>query len=70
MTDEDDFEMHSTRAVRTDGDSVVVTIPPSAVDHSGIEVGENVMVGSEADGTVVLVPWGEEDVEEIIGRDE
>lgn len=70
MADEDDFEMHATRKVREDGDSVTVTIPPDAVDHSGIEVGENVMVGSEADGTVVLVPWGEDDIEAMVGRDE
>jgi len=63
MVDQGDPEMHETRKVRTDGSSVTVTIPPEAVERSGIETGENVMVSTTEDGPVVLVPWSEGDIE-------
>jgi len=62
------YELHGTRKVRTDGKSVVVTIPPEAVEKSGIEPGEQVMVGSEDDGAVVLIPWSESDIGDELGQ--
>lgn len=63
MSDKD-TELHGTRKVRKDGSSVMVTIPPGAVERSGIEPGEQVMIGTtEEDDAVVLVPWSEDDIE-------
>ena len=69
MSGEDDMELHGTRKVREDGSSVVVTIPKEAVEHSGITVGEQVMVGSQDDGLVAMIPWAEDDIREMLSRD-
>lgn len=58
----DDVDMHGTKTVCEDGFTVTVSIPASAVENSGIEVGEQVMVASEPDGPVVLIPWSEDDI--------
>ncbi|NLV10709.1 hypothetical protein GOC74_12320 [Halomicrobium mukohataei] len=63
MSDDSQTEIHETRKVREDGASIVVTIPQAAVERSGIEPGEQVMVGSLEDGAVVLQPWGRVDID-------
>ncbi len=59
-------KQHGTRKVRKGDPTVTVSIPLDAVEHSGIEPGEQVMVGSLEDGEVVLKPWSEEDVREML----
>ena len=68
MSDED-MKLHDTRKVRQDGNSVVVTIPPEVVAHSGIEIGEDVRFGTIDDGEVALIPWDEEQIEDLLGGD-
>ncbi|WP_281195817.1 hypothetical protein [Halorubrum sp. F4] len=68
MTD-DEMELHDTRKVREDGKSVVVTIPPEAVEHSGIEVGEKVRFGTVEGGEVAMIPWGEDRIRDLLGQD-
>ncbi len=54
-------ERHGERKVRKSGSSVEVTIPPEAVENSGLEPGDSVTVMSMEDGAVVLVPYTLED---------
>ncbi|WP_372478918.1 hypothetical protein ACAH01_08720 [Halomicrobium sp. HM KBTZ05] len=63
MSDDSQTEIHETRKVREDGASIVVTIPQAAVERSGIELGEQVMVSSFEDGPVVLQPGGRADID-------
>ncbi|RDZ38759.1 hypothetical protein C5B89_09355 [Haloferax sp. Atlit-47N] len=68
MNEDGDIEIHSTRKVREAGNSVVVTIPKDAVERSGIELGEQVMVGSIEDGPVTLIPWSEDDLRSMLDQ--
>jgi antitoxin component of MazEF toxin-antitoxin module len=68
MSDEE-MELHGTRKVREDGNSVVVTIPPEVVERSGIDVGQDVKFGSVKDGEVAMIPWGEDRIREMLGQD-
>jgi len=68
MNEDGDIEIHSTRKVREAGNSVVVTIPKDAVERSGIELGEQVMVGSIDDGPVTLIPWSEDDLRSMLDQ--
>ncbi|WP_224268581.1 AbrB/MazE/SpoVT family DNA-binding domain-containing protein [Haloprofundus salinisoli] len=63
---EEGTEMHGKATIQEDGSSVVVTLPKEAVEHSGVEIGEQVNIGSTEDGPVVLLPWSEDDIREIM----
>ena len=65
--DMDDVNMHGTRKLREDSGSAVVTLPPEAVEGSGLKIGENVMVMTvEGEDSVLLLPWLEEDIRDMI----
>jgi antitoxin component of MazEF toxin-antitoxin module len=63
--DEDETTLAAPRKVRREGDRIVVSLPEEAVEGSGLTVGEETMVAYKEDGSVVLVPWGREDVKEL-----
>jgi antitoxin component of MazEF toxin-antitoxin module len=68
--DEDETTLAAPRKVRREGDRVVVSLPEEAVEGSGLTVGEETMVGYKEDGSVVLVPWGREDVKDLYRGDD
>jgi antitoxin component of MazEF toxin-antitoxin module len=53
--------------VRTDGDSIVVTLPPSAIEDSRIEEGGQVKVAT-VEGNIMLLPWELDDIAEYADR--
>jgi antitoxin component of MazEF toxin-antitoxin module len=63
--DEDETTLAAPRKVRREGDRIIVSLPEEAVEGSGLTVGEETMVAYKEDGSVVLVPWGREDVKEL-----
>lgn len=68
--DEEETTLAAPRKVRRDGDTVVVTLPEEALEGSGLTVGEETMVAFKEEGSVVLVPWGREDVKDLYREDE
>lgn len=63
--DEDETTLAAPRKVRREGDRYVVSLPAEAVERSGLTVDEETMVAYKEDGSVVLVPWGREDVKDL-----
>lgn len=67
--DDDEPDLAAPRKVQRDGDRVYVSLPEEAVEHSGLEVGEETMVAYREDGAVVLVPWARDDVVDLFRED-
>lgn len=70
MDEEEDTTLAGPRKVRQEGDRVVVSLPEEAVEGSALSVDEETMVAYKDDGSVVLVPWGREDVKELYREDD
>lgn len=60
MSEDGPANMHGTRPVReADGDAVI-TLPEEALEASGLEIGDDAMIGTvDGEDTVVLIPWDE-----------